>query len=106
KLDGLEETIEKKLDEIQISLFEKARNFRKENTIEVESYEQFKSDLEKKGGLFYGYWDGTEETEEKIKQETKATIRCIAFEKADLQQKFDIYSVKPAKYKVLYAKAY
>src|SRR5690606_11825309 len=106
KLDGLAETIEKKLKEIQISIFEKARNFRNENTIEVESYEQFKSDLEKKGGFFYGYWDGTAETEEKIKQETKATIRCIPFEKADLQRKFDFYSGKPAKYKVLYAKAY
>ena len=106
KLDGLAETIEKKLNEIQISIFEKARNFRNENTIEVESYKQFKSDLEKKGGFFYGYWDGTAETEEKIKQETKATIRCIPFEKADLERKFDFYSGKPAKYKVLYAKAY
>jgi len=106
KLDGLAETIENKLEEIQQNIFDKALNFRKEHTTEIHSYEEFKDILENKGGFISAYWDGGSETEEKIKQETKATIRCVPFGEADLEGKFDFYSGKPAKFKVLFAKAY
>lgn len=108
KLEGLPELIKNKLEEIQQSIFQKAYDFRAEYTTEVSSYEEFKDVLENKGGFISAYWDGSSETEEKIKEQTKATIRCIplAFENADLTGKTDFYSGNPAKYKVLYAKAY
>lgn len=108
KLEGLPELIKNKLEEIQQSIFQKAYDFRAEYTTEVSSYEEFKDVLGNKGGFISAYWDGSSETEEKIKEETKATIRCIplAFENADLTGKTDFYSGNPAKYKVLYAKAY
>lgn len=106
KLEGLADTIESKLEEIQESIFQKALNHRAEHTTEVQTYEEFKEILENKGGFLSAYWDGDSETEEKIKQETKATIRCIPFGEVDLESKFDFYSGKPAKFKVLFAKAY
>lgn len=106
KIDGLAETIQQKLDEIQESIFQKALNHRAEHTTEVETYAEFKDILENKGGFISAYWDGDSETEEKIKQETKATIRCIPFGEVDVTGKVDFYSGKPAKYKVLFAKAY
>lgn len=106
KIEGLADTIEQKLEEIQESIFQKALNHRSEHTTEVETYEQFKDILENKGGFISAYWDGDSETEEKIKQETKATIRCIPFGEVDLEDKVDFYSGKPAKFKVLFAKAY
>jgi len=106
KLDGISETIVQKLDEIQENIFQKAREFRDEHITEVSSYEEFKEVLESKGGFISAYWDGTEETEEKIKNETKATIRCIPFAEADLEGKKDVFSGQEAKFKVLYAKAY
>ena len=106
KIEGLADTIEQKLEEIQESIFQKALNHRSEHTTEVETYEQFKDILENKGGFISAYWDGDSETEEKIKQETKATIRCIPFGEVDLKDKVDFYSGKPAKFKVLFAKAY
>ena len=105
-LDGLAETIENRLEAIQQNIFNKALNFRKEHTTEVDSYEEFKEVLENKGGFISAYWDGNSETEEKIKQETKASIRCIPFGEAGLESKVDFYSGKPAKFKVLFAKAY
>lgn len=106
QLDGLSETIQQKLDEIQQHIFQKARNFRDEHITEVHTYEEFKEVLENKGGFISAYWDGNDETEEKIQQETKATIRCIPFDEVDLTDKFDVYSGKPAQFKVLFAKAY
>jgi prolyl-tRNA synthetase len=106
KLEGLAETIENKLEEIQESIFQKALNHRAEHTTEVHTYEEFKDILDNKGGFISAYWDGDSETEEKIKQETKATIRCIPFGETDLEGKVDFYSGKPAKFKVLFAKAY
>lgn len=106
KLEGLADTIEAKLAEIQESIFNKAKKFRDENTTEVSSYDEFKDVLENKGGFIAAYWDGDSATEEKIKEETKATIRCIPFQEVDLDGKVDFYSGKPAKYKVLFAKAY
>ncbi|MGB6082828.1 proline--tRNA ligase [Moheibacter sp.] len=106
KLDGLAETIEQKLEEIQENIFNKAFEFRNNHITEVTTYEEFKDVLENKTGFISAYWDGDSETEERIKAETKATIRCIPFDEADLEGKNDFYSGKPAKFKVLYAKAY
>ncbi len=93
------------LEEIQINLFEKAVKFRKENTTEVNSYEEFKKVLEEKGGFILAHWDGTQATEEKIKTETKATIRCIPL-KGDKTAGNCMVTGKPSQQKVLFAKAY
>jgi prolyl-tRNA synthetase len=106
KLDGLADTISLKLDEIQNAIYQKANKFRDENTTEINSYQEFKETLKNKGGFLSAYWDGTSETEEKIKEETKATIRCIPFGTANLNGKKDFYSGKEARFRVLYAKAY
>lgn len=106
KIDGLSEIIQLKLDEIQNDIFNKALAHRAQHTTEITTYEEFKEVLENKGGFISAYWDGDTETEEKIKQETKATIRCIPFDETDLNDKLDFYSGKPAQYKVLFAKAY
>lgn len=106
RLEGLGELIEGKLKEIQDNIFKKAEDFRNNHTTEVSTYEEFKEVLENKGGFVSAYWDGTIETEEKIKEETKATIRCIPFQEVDLTNKFDFYSGHEAKFKVLFAKAY
>lgn len=106
KLDGLPQLIKSKLTEIQQSIFDRALAFRNQNTREINTYDEFKEVLETKGGFISAYWDGTSETEEKIKEETKATIRCIPFAEPILEGKFDFYSGKPAQFKVLYAKAY
>ena len=75
-LDGIEEKVASLLEEIQKNLLKKALDFRIANTREVNSYEEFKEEV-KKGGFVLAHWDGTAETEQKIKDETKATIRCI-----------------------------
>ncbi len=92
------------LDEIQENIYEKALNFREENTREVESYDEFKMEIEK-GGFLYAHWDGTAETEEKIKQETKATIRCIPLENQSGEGSCMVTGNK-SKGKVLFARAY
>ena len=74
--DGIVERVTQMLEQIQQNIYQKALNFRLENTREVNSYEEFKEEI-KKGGFLLCHWDGTVETEEKIKEETKATIRCI-----------------------------
>ena len=71
--------VEKILKEIHVNLFERAKKFLEENITEVDNYEDFKNTINQKGGFVYAYWDGTTETEEKIKKETKATIRCIPY---------------------------
>lgn len=106
KLEGLAEKIEKTLEDIQENIFNKAKDFRAEHTTEVSSFEEFVEVLENKTGFISAFWDGTSETEEKIKAQTKATIRCIPFPEVDLEGKLDFYSGQPAKFKVLYAKAY
>ncbi len=77
--DDIEQRIEKLLDEIQNNLFDSAHERMKNRTRSVNSYEEFKKEIDK-GGFIYAHWDGTAETEEKIKEETKATIRCIPFD--------------------------
>ena len=103
-IENIENTVMLLLDEIQESLFKKASIFRKENTYTANSYDEFKKLIEN-GGFVYAHWDGTSETEEKIKNETKATIRCIPLE-SDFEVGECIYSQKKSKQKVLFAKAY
>jgi len=93
------------LENIQDNLYQKAIDFREENIHHVESYDEFKNVLETKGGFIYAYWDGTEETEDMIKKETKATIRCIPFDGESKNGKC-IYSGKSTNLQVIFAKAY
>ena len=69
------------LRQMQTDLLEKARKFRDANTFEVNSYDEFKKKIEEPGGFFWAHWDGTRETEDSIAAETKATIRCIPFDR-------------------------
>ncbi|MCC8089384.1 MAG: proline--tRNA ligase [Rikenellaceae bacterium] len=103
--EGLPERILNLLDEIQANIFEKALKFREEMTTKVDTYEEFKEVLENKGGFILAHWDGTPETEERIKNETKATIRCIPLDAPEEDGKC-IISGKPSKRRVLFAKSY
>jgi len=102
-------TIEEKviglLNEIQDNIYQKALNFRIENTTEVNSWEEFEEVLNSKGGFVSAHWDGTPETEEQIKELTKATIRCIPLDQVPEEGKC-IRTGKPSKGRVLFAKAY
>jgi prolyl-tRNA synthetase len=103
--DQVQTVVEDLLKDIQKNLFNKALKFRIENTIKVDTYEEFKKVLNEKGGFISAHWDGTSETENKIKEETKATIRCIPFDQENEEGKC-IYSGKPSKGRVLFARAY
>ncbi len=98
------DTFNKTLIEIQNNLFNQAQDFQKDNTYNVDTYSEFQTMIEKGGFITCG-WDGTRETESLIKQETKATIRCIPFNQ-NLKDLKCIYSNKPAKYEVVFARAY
>ena len=99
------ETILKTLDEIQINLFEKANQFRNDHITEVNSFDEFKTVLEEKGGFISAHWDGSHETEETIKNLTKATIRCLPQNSA-VEEGICVYSGKKSARRVLFAKAY
>ncbi len=105
EMDGLSGIIASLLVAIQNDMFKKASQFRDKKTTEVTSYEEFKSVLEEKGGFIAAHWDGTKETEEQIKNETKATIRLIPLED-DGEEGACIVTGKPSKRKVIFAKAY
>ncbi len=97
--------VTEQLDQMQEALFQKALDFRANNMTEVNDYDEFKKILDLKGGFLLAHWDGTAETEEAIKKETKATIRCIPLtEKKETGQ--CIYSGKPSLQRVVFAKAY
>ncbi len=102
---GIAEKVNDLLSVIQTSLFEKAESFRNAHITNVETYSEFKEKLETKGGFFAAHWDGTAETEERIKEETKATIRCIPLDRV-LENGTCMYSGKPSIGRVLFAKAY
>ena len=102
--DGIVETIQNLLKEVQDNIYQKALNFRLENTREVNTWEEFKEEI-KKPGFLLCHWDGTAETEEKIKAETKATIRCIPLE-GDKTPGNCIYTGKPSSQRVIFAIAY
>lgn len=104
-IDNIDEVVENLLKEIQKTIFQKALSFREANTTEVYTYEDFKKVLNEKGGFIKAHWDGTAETEDRIKNETKATIRCILLDEKEEQGKC-IYSGKPSSKKVVFAKAY
>ncbi|MCE2790191.1 MAG: proline--tRNA ligase [Saprospiraceae bacterium] len=93
------------LEEIQQNLFQRAINFRNEHMTEVNDFATFKEVLESKGGFLSCHWDGTSETEEKIKEETKATIRCIPID-APEEAGVCVYSGRPSSRRVIFAKAY
>ncbi len=93
------------MEEIQDNLFKRSQQFREEHTTEVNSFEEFKEVLEEKGGFLSAHWDGTAETEAKIQEETKATIRCIPFDRKE-EEGVCVYSGKKSTGRVLFAKAY
>ncbi|MEM7162266.1 MAG: proline--tRNA ligase [Bacteroidota bacterium] len=93
------------MDEIQANLFDKALKFRETNTHRADNWEEFKDIIENKGGFVLAHWDGTEESENAIKEETKATIRNIPFD-SPLEEGKCIFSGNPSKQRVLFAKAY
>ncbi|NGM61736.1 proline--tRNA ligase [Sphingobacterium sp. SGG-5] len=103
--EGLADRIENLLEEIQQHIYQKAWSFREEHTTEVNSYEEFKEVLETKGGFISCHWDGTVETEKRVKDETKATIRCIPLD-AKEEDGICIFTGKPSTQRVLFAKAY
>ncbi|MCM1450604.1 MAG: His/Gly/Thr/Pro-type tRNA ligase C-terminal domain-containing protein, partial [Clostridiales bacterium] len=103
-LEGIEEYIANLLEAIQLNIFNKALKHREEMTRTVETYEEFKVEIEK-GGFILAHWDGTTETEEKIKEETKATIRCIPLE-GDKTPGKCMVTGKPSAQRVIFARNY
>jgi len=104
-MHGIDLFIQQLLNDIQENIYNKALVFRNEMTTPVDSYEEFKEVLQNKGGFISAHWDGTSETEQQIKDETKATIRCIPFDQVPEEGKC-MYSGKPSKGRVLFALAY
>ncbi|MCF0055741.1 proline--tRNA ligase [Dyadobacter sp. CY356] len=104
-LDGIADFIATLLDNIQVSIYNKAFAFREENTVKVDTFEAFNEILDTKGGFILAHWDGTSETEEKIKEETKATIRCVPLDSVE-EEGVCIYSGKPSSRRVVFARAY
>jgi prolyl-tRNA synthetase len=105
KLDQIVSEIPTLLDDIQNNIYQKALTFKNSMVTEVNSFDEFKRVLDEKTGFVSAHWDGTVETETAIKDETKATIRCIPLD-AKLEQGSCIYSGKPSDRRVLFARAY
>ena len=103
--EGIGTYIENLLHEIQQNIFNKAKHFRDSNIREVNTWEEFKDAIENKQGFLSAHWDGTPETEEKIKELTKATIRCIPLNNKQ-EQGVCVFSGKPSKERVIFARAY
>ena len=103
-LEGIESTVKNLLDEIQDNIYKKALDFRNKMTYKVDTYEDFKQQIEK-GGFVLAPWDGTPETEDRIKEETKATIRCIPLD-AQPEDGVDMLTGKPSKCRVIFARNY
>ena len=104
-IDGIEEVIENLLNDIQTNLFNRAKERQVSSTYVVDTYTDFKTTLDEKPGFILAHWDGTPETEEKIKEETKATIRCVPLNNKQ-EAGVCIYSGKPSTQRVLFARAY
>jgi prolyl-tRNA synthetase len=98
-------TIRGLLDDIQQNMFNKAKAFREANITKVDDFDTFQKLLDEKPGFLLAHWDGTAETEEKIKELTKATIRCIPLDN-ELEEGKCILSGNPSKQRVLFARAY
>jgi len=103
--EGIADYIEKLLEDIQNNLFNKAAKFREEFSTKVDSYDEFKKLIDDKGGFLLAHWDGTAETEEKIKEETKATIRCIPLD-IENEEGRCMVTGKPSNQRVIFARAY
>jgi prolyl-tRNA synthetase len=103
-IDGIVDHIARLLEDIQASIYQKALEFKNANTFTVDTWDEFKAQIEK-GGFLMAHWDGTSETELKIKEETKATIRCIPFD-AEPEAGKCVYSGKESKQRVAFARAY
>ena len=103
-VDGIEQYVKNLLDDIQQNIYKKALDYRNAHIYECDNYEEFKERV-KDGGFFLCHWDGTEETEAKIKEDTQATIRCVPF-MFEQTEGVDMVSGKPAKHRVLIARAY
>jgi prolyl-tRNA synthetase len=103
--EGLDIYIAQLLEDIQSNIYNKAFNFREEHITKADSYDEFKELLDGKAGFISAHWDGTPETEQKIKEETKATIRCVPLDNV-LENGICIYSGKPSIQRVLFARAY
>ncbi len=104
-LEGIENKILQLMDEMHDNIYQRALAFREEHTTYVDTYDEFKQVLADKGGFIYAHWDGTAETEQAIKEETKATIRLIPLD-APEEPGTCIYSGKPSKRRVVFAVAY
>ena len=102
--DGIVERVQTLLDDIQRNLFEKARAYRDAHIFECDNYDEFKERV-KDGGFFLCHWDGTAETEAKIKEDTQATIRCVPFDDEQTEG-IDMVSGKPSKHRVIIARSY
>jgi prolyl-tRNA synthetase len=105
KMDEVATLVPALLDEMQQNIYQKALRFRDEKTTEVNSYDEFKKVLDEKAGFVSAHWDGTQETEAAIKEQTKATIRCIPLDAKEEAGKC-IYTGKPSGRRVLFARAY
>jgi prolyl-tRNA synthetase len=103
-IEGIEDRVKALLDDIQNNMFVKAKTYRDQRTINVDTYDEFKEKIEE-GGFLMAHWDGTPETEAKIKEETKATIRCIPLD-GDTTPGVDMITGKPSARRVMFARAY
>jgi prolyl-tRNA synthetase len=103
--EGIEDYLEKLLVEIQDNIFEKALKFREEHIYKVDSYDEFKRLIKEQPGFYLCHWDGTVETELKIKEDTKATIRCIPFDSPE-EEGVCMVTGKPSHKRVLMSLAY
>ena len=103
-MEGIEEHIEHLLEDIQENIYKKALAYRDSNIVKVDSYDEFKKKIEE-GGFLLCHWDGTPETEERIKNETKATIRCIPLD-APEEEGVCMVTGKPSHRRVIFARAY
>ncbi len=104
-LNGIADYLKNLLNEIQQNIYDRALTFRNENITEADTFDEMVKLLDEKGGFISAHWDGTEETEEKIKEQTKATIRCIPLDNRQ-EEGVCIFSGKPSKERVLFARAY
>jgi prolyl-tRNA synthetase len=105
QMTDIENKIGHLLDQIQQNLYDKAFAFRENSSYFVDTWDEFKEVIDNKGGFVYAHWDGTPETEEKIKEETKATIRIIPLNN-QMEPGKCVYSGKPSTQRVVFAKAY
>ena len=103
-IEGIADHVADLMEQIQQNLFKKAADFRASMTRKVDTWDDFKVEIEKSGFLLC-HWDGTQETEERIKEETKATIRCIPFDAPEEEGRC-IYSGKPSHRRVVFARSY